>query len=378
MFQSSILSRRKLFINFSRSLSSSSILSSTPRSTSIGFIGLGAMGREMASNLLTKSFLPSSSSIQSKNASSPQASFVIHDVSESSMTEFFDRHAHLYPTGTIITAPTPASVSKQASTIITMLPDSEVVKEVYLHPETGILSGIQSSSTPSPTLCIDSTTLDRSVAIEVSTTLSNSAQVNMLDAPVSGGVIGAKQATLSFMCGGDEKAFKTAETILNKMGKKTIYCGKSGSGLSAKLANNLLLAISMIGVSESMLFGLKLGLSPQTLTSIINTSSGECWSSKVNNPVPGSIPLPTPADSNYRAGFKSKLMLKDLTITQSVADQNQLNLPFLTLSNRIYNKVCNDEELKDLDFSVVYQWLKIANENLNSNSNQSEEKDSNN
>lgn len=374
MFQRSIHSKRKLLTNFSRSLSSSSILSSASRSTSIGFIGLGAMGKEMASNLLTKSFPPSSTSIPSKTSSSPQSSFIIHDTSESSMTEFFERHAHLYPAGTIITAPTPASVSKQASTIITMLPDSEIVKEVYLNPETGILSGIQSISTPNPTLCIDSTTLDRSVAIEVSSTLSSSAQVNMLDAPVSGGVIGAKQATLSFMCGGDEKAFKLASNILDKMGKHSIYCGRSGSGLSAKLANNLLLAISMIGVSESMLFGLKLGLSPQTLTSIINSSSGQCWSSKVNHPVPAALSSPTPADSNYRAGFKSKLMLKDLKITKSVADEVQLNLPFLTLSNRIYDKVCNDEELKDLDFSVVYQWLKVANENWNSNQDHPEEK----
>ncbi|KAG0141338.1 hypothetical protein CROQUDRAFT_110535 [Cronartium quercuum f. sp. fusiforme G11] len=367
------LQTRRLFTTFRPIYNFSNPHLPSPRST-IGFIGLGAMGKEMAANLLSKTF-PTSES-QPNSSTTKARAFLIHDHCQQaslSMTEFYDRHAHLHSMGTIIPASTPASVARQASTVITMLPASAAVREVYLNPETGILAGLQSRSSSSSdydSLCVDCTTLDRADGIEVAAEVSQHSRASMLDAPVSGGVIGAREGTLSFMCGGDRAAFEAAEPFLSRMGRRSVYCGPSGAGLSAKIANNLLLAISMIGTAEAFLLGVKLGLAPELLAQIINTSTGRCWSSEVNNPAPGallkSVGKCTPADAEYRTGFKSSLMAKDLSLAITAASQNGLSLPLTTLSNRIYDKLGNDPEFGALDFSVIYKWLKIANEGLHS------------
>lgn len=241
-----------------------------------------------------------------------------------------------------------------------MLPSSAEVEEVYLHPDTGILTGIEDHAS-SPSLCIDSTTLDFACATTVSGKLYN-AGAEMLDAPVSGGVVGAKEATLTFMCGGVEATFDKAKPILKLMGKNSIYCGKSGSGLAAKLANNMLLATSMIATSEAMLLGQKLGLKPDLLARVINSSTGRCWSSEVNNPAPGAL-LPsksTPADRDWQGGFTSKLMAKDLGLAIRVASSDEsLNdrLPISKAVNEIYQSIASDSDFSSKDFSVVYRWL---------------------
>ena len=134
-----------------------------------------------------------------------------------------------------------------------------------------------------------------------------------VDAPVSGGTGGAKGATLTFMAGGDAKAFAAAKPVLEKMGKKIVHCGGAGAGQAAKICNNMILGISMIAVSEAFALAEKLGLSHQALFDVASTSSGQCWSLTTYCPVPGPVPT-SPANNDYRPGFASALMVKDLTL----------------------------------------------------------------
>jgi 3-hydroxyisobutyrate dehydrogenase len=210
-----------------------------------------------------------------------------------------------------------------------MLPSSPQVRTVYSEPA-GIIPALKSLPIPlaKETLCIDSTTLDvgvaRSVAREV-----NESGAKMVDAPVSGGmfirfgpeilsinhllagVTGAKAGTLSFLVGGDEHAFNLSKPILEQMGKRIIHCGNSGAGLGAKICNNLILGVEQIVVAEAMLLGQKLGLDPVILASVINSSTGSCWSSSVNNPVPCALPGQSPpCEKDYEGGFATALMWK--------------------------------------------------------------------
>jgi len=330
-----------------------------PRESAIGFIGLGAMGQEMASNLLTKFNSP------------PISSFVIHDHSPSSVSRFIERHASLGPGfGDVVTATTPAGVARLASTIVTMLPSSAEVEEVYLNPTSGILRGLQDHSSPSAssvgttatTLCIDSTTLDVTCASSVASQLKKEIPgAEMLDAPVSGGVVGAREGSLTFMCGGSEATFGQAQPVLRAMGKKMIYCGPSGSGLAAKLTNNMLLAVCMMATAEAMLLGQRLGLKADLLAQVINSSTGRCWSSEINNPAPGAL-LPTkttPADRGWEGGFASRLMAKDLGLALAAAEAHD-EVPLLPLSSHVkelFAALVADKAFANKDFSVIYQWL---------------------
>ncbi|MBW0535283.1 hypothetical protein O181_074998 [Austropuccinia psidii MF-1] len=326
-----------------KSFSTGFTLTNHSRKNSIGFIGLGAMGREMATNLITKTEMDT---------------FIIHDTCQSSITNFLQRNSNF--TSKIVKATSPASLARLSSTIITVLPSSDQVEEVYLNPQTGILNAIQNHS-ESSTLCIDSTTLNLNRAKAVSHKIHH-AGGTMLDAPVSGGVVGAREGRLTFMCGGQENTFAKAQTFLSKMGRKSIYCGESGSGLAAKLANNMLLAISMVGTAEAMILGQSLGLKPDLLATIINSSTGRCWSSEINNPAPGALmhTNSTPADRNWEGGFASKLMSKDLDLALQAANDSSITpqLPISQLVDQIYQIVGSDPKWDYKDFSVVYEWLR--------------------
>ncbi|CAH7688719.1 3-hydroxyisobutyrate dehydrogenase [Phakopsora pachyrhizi] len=324
------------------------------RDLSVGFIGLGAMGKEMASNLLTKL------------EPSPK-SFIIYDTFQKSLTNFMDKHHSIINSKKtkIVTATSPAAVARLSSRIITMLPTSKEVEEVYLNPEIGIISGtiglMNDKGPSSSTICIDSTTHDLNSAISVSKQLKLY-DVDILDAPVSGGVVGARNGTLTFMCGGDRSIYERSLDILDSMGKRSIYCGQAGTGLAAKISNNLLLAISMIGTAEAMILGQRLGLKPDLLSDIINSSTGRCWSSEFNNPAPGSTSVTTskpPSDRNYEPGFASRLMSKDLklAINSAKSVSSSSDLPLLKISSEMYEKIASDLELGNKDFSVVYDWL---------------------
>ena len=166
-------------------------------------------------------------------------------------------------------------------------------------------------------LIIDCSTIDVESAKQAHA-LAAKHGVGSVDAPVSGGTGGAKGATLTFMCGGDDKAFAAAKPVLENMGKKIVHCGGAGAGQAAKICNNMILGISMIAVGEAFALAEKLGLSHQALFDVASTSSGQCWALTSYCPVPGPVPT-SPANNDYKPGFASALMVKDLTLAQDAA-----------------------------------------------------------
>ncbi|GAA5866023.1 hypothetical protein JCM1840_003379 [Sporobolomyces johnsonii] len=328
------------------------------RSNTIGFIGLGAMGRGMAAQLLNKTF-EGTSGVYAYDPDKPRPAFVVYDAHPPAVSAFLTEHTRAYAGRDVLPASSPAGVARLASTVITMLPSSPQVDEVYLG-ENGLREALEGMSDErrQETLLVDCTTLDQGVAKEVAARMRELG-AEMVDAPVSGGVVGAEKGTLSFMVGGPEEAFKRAQPHLARMGSRYIHCGESGNGLAAKICNNLLLGISMAGTAEAMLLGKSLGLSPELLASILNTSTGKCWSSEINNPAPGATPMtPTPADRGYNGGFLSKLMSKDLNLAVSASREAGVPLPVGSLTSTLYHKLSAHDEYGSRDFSVVYEYLK--------------------
>ena len=221
-----------------------------------------------------------------------------------------------------------AETAKNSDVVITMLPSSPHVREVY----TG--TGQLIASVSQGTLLIDSSTIDPHTAREVAGEAAKR-KIVMLDAPVSGGTVGAEAGTLTFMVGGNANAFAFAKPILEKMGKNVVHCGAEGNGQVAKICNNMLLAISMIGVSEAMNLGASLGIDPKLLAGIINTSSGRCWSSDTYNPFPGVIEN-SAASRGYTGGFGVDLMLKDLGLAIDAAKQTKQPAIMGSLAHQIY------------------------------------------
>lgn len=179
-----------------------------------------------------------------------------------------------------------------------------------------------------------------------------------MDAPVSGGVKGAQDATLTFMVGApeDSKGFEVVKPLLETMGKRVISCGGAGTGAATKLCNNLALATQMIGICEAMNLGEALGVDPNTLASVMSTSTAKCWSSEVNNPHPD-VADGTPAAHDYKGGFGTKLMLKDLGLAVAAAEHEGVALPLGTTSKELY-RMASLRGLGDKDFGVMLQFLR--------------------
>src|SRR5207253_2922325 len=187
------------------------------------------------------------------------------------------------------------------------------------------------------TLIIDSSTIDVASA-RAAHELAADARMPSLDAPVSGGVGGAEAATLTFMCGGAKDAFDKAKPILEAMGRRVVHCGEAGAGQAAKICNNMMLGISMIGVCEAFTLAEKLGLSHQALFDVASTSSGQCWSLTTYCPVPGPVPT-SPANNEYKPGFAAALMLKDLRLSQEAAKAAGAATPLGKHAQEVYNAV---------------------------------------
>src|SRR5215469_10201016 len=166
----------------------------------------------------------------------------------------------------------------------------------------------------------------------------------------------AKGATLTFMCGGDDKAFAAAKPILEKMGKKIVHCGAAGAGQGVKICNNMILAISMIGVSEAFSLAEKLGLSHQAVFDVVSTSSGQCWALTSYCPVPGPVPT-SPANNDYRPGFATALMLKDLTLAQDAATTAGAATPLGKHAQEIY-KAFETTGNGGVDFSGIVRHVR--------------------
>jgi 3-hydroxyisobutyrate dehydrogenase len=197
---------------------------------------------------------------------------------------------------------------EDADVVITMLPGGEHVLSVWNDIAPHARQG---------TLFIDCSTIDVASARKAHA-LAASYGVATLDAPVSGGVGGAKAATLTFMVGGSKAAFAHGKPVLERMGKRIVHCGEAGNGQAAKICNNMILGASMIAVSEAFVLGEKLGLSHQALFDVASASSGQCWSLTSYCPVPGPVPA-SPANNGYKAGFAAALMLKDLKLAREAA-----------------------------------------------------------
>lgn len=286
----------------------------------IGFIGLGNMGAPMAHNLLKAG----------------------HQLS------VFDLNAvaveHLVGAGALpVDSPT-AIAQGNAELIITMLPAAPHVKSVYLGE-----SGLIVNSRPGVML-IDCSTIDPHSAREVAKAAAEHGNP-MLDAPVSGGTGGAAAGTLTFMVGGSDADFERAQPILAAMGKNIVHCGAAGNGQVAKVANNMLLGISMIGVAEAMALGVALGMDAKTLAGVINTSSGRCWSSDTYNPFPG-VQDNVPASRGYSGGFGSDLMLKDLGLATEAAKQVRQPVILGALAQQLYQSF-SAQGHGGLDFSAI-------------------------
>ena len=251
--------------------------------THIAFIGLGNMGGPMAGNLV--------------KAGHEVTAFDLVEASRQAAAEL----------GVRIAGSGREAVAA-AEIVVTMLPAGKHVLAVWAD----ILPAVKPG-----TLLIDSSTIDVESARKAHA-LAAEHGCPSLDAPVSGGTGGAKGATLTFMVGGTEEAFDRGEPILARMGRKIVHCGPAGNGQAAKICNNMILGISMIGVCEAFVLGEKLGLSHQALFDVASTSSGQCWSLTTYCPVPGPVST-SPANNGYKPGFASALMLKDLKLAQEAA-----------------------------------------------------------
>ena len=254
----------------------------------------------------------------------------------------------------VVGAGSAAEAVDGADVVVTMLPNNAVVTKTYLDAASGVLAVGRLKPNA---LLVDSSTVSPNVARMVSEAASKAGKV-FVDAPVSGGVNGAKQGTLTFMVGARTPAdFERAKTsVLQHMGKNIVACGGPGTGQVAKICNNLVLAISMVGVCEASNLGAKLGIDSKVLAGIFNTSTARCWSSDSYNPVPGVGPATVPSSNAYEGGFGSSLMLKDLGLAAEAARDVGAPIPLGAEAHAVYQLLVANG-LGKKDFSVVYKFL---------------------
>lgn len=297
--------------------------------TTIGFIGLGHMGNPMAGNLLKAGFQLS-----------------VFDVNREAMQPLVKAGAKACPSVEVLT--------KESDVVITSVQTGQQLTDVCLSK-----NGVFAHAKPN-LLYIDTSSID----IVTTMLLHEEAQkigIAMVDAPVSGGVLGAQEGTLTIMVGGKENGFKQAEPILKNMGKKIIHAGPPGRGQAAKICNNLLLGISMIGVCEAFTLAEKLGLEPKKFFEISSNSSGQCWSMTTYCPVPGILEN-APASHQYKPGFMAKMMLKDLRLGQHAAEAVDAIIPLGTVATELYELYVNQGN-GETDFSGIINL--IANRETN-------------
>jgi 3-hydroxyisobutyrate dehydrogenase len=290
----------------------------------IGFIGLGNMGAPMAANLVKA-----------------QHRIEGYDIVAAARNALAEAGGHVVA-GT-------REAAQAGDILITMLPAGPQVREVYRGP-----NGVFAHAKPGA-LLIDCSTIDvetaRAVAAEAATK-----GFQMIDAPVSGGTIGAAAGTLTFMVGGSAEAFARAKPFLEKMGRTIVHAGPSGAGQTAKICNNMILAASMIAVCEGFALAEKLGLPAQTLYDICSTATSQCWAMTGYCPVPGPVPA-APSNRGYAAGFTAANMLKDLRLAQQAAGSTGAATPLGAAAANLY-QLFVDAGGGPLDFSGIMRFLR--------------------
>ncbi|VVC28291.1 Hypothetical protein CINCED_3A001249 [Cinara cedri] len=244
------------------------------------------------------------------------------------------------------TVDTLREMAANVDAIVTMLPESDHVLSAY---ET-----LLKSSKPEQ-IFVDCSTISPESSKKVSD-MATRKGCKFLGAPVSGGVVGAENGTLTFMVGGDEAALKEASGLLSSMGSRWVYCGPAGSGLIAKICNNMILGMTMVAVAEAMNVAVKSGMEPNILASVINTSSGRCWASEINNPVPGAVEK-SPSNDDYQKGFKAALLLKDMRLGESLAKEVGATTLLTRETVELYEEI-SKKGWADRDFSIAYKYFK--------------------
>ena len=277
----------------------------------IAFIGLGNMGAPMAANLIKAG----------------------HDLTG------FDTMAK--PDGMVL-ADSAAAAAQGADVVITMLPNGAILRtvagEVYPTMKPGAVH-------------LDCSTVDVDSARFVAQA-AEEAGLSAIDAPVSGGIGGATNGTLTFMAGGPKAAFDTCKPLFDVMGQKAVHCGAAGNGQAAKICNNMILGVTMIATCEAFNLADRLGLDRQAMFDVVSTSSGSSWSMNAYCPAPGVGPT-SPADNDYKPGFAADLMLKDLTLAQAAASATDADTPLGEAARALYDRFVNREDGAGKDFSAM-------------------------
>eukprot|EP00039_Didymoeca_costata_P001357 m.51810 g.51810 ORF g.51810 m.51810 type:complete len:342 (+) comp10754_c0_seq2:84-1109(+) len=307
----------------------------------VGFVGVGNMGGPMAQNLIKGGH-----------------TLTVYDIDENHLNTLRSAGAEI--------ADSPSGVAKDADVVITMLPSSPHVIEVFTGGN-GLLGSLEPG-----TMCLDASTIDPAVSKSMSELVHGLGNGCVFaEAPVSGGVPGAQAGTLTFMVGAAQDTFNNFKPILENMGKNIVHCGDVGTGQAAKICNNMLLGIHMLGASEAMNLGIKLGIDPKLLAGILNTSSGKSWVTDIYNPCPGVVET-APASRGYDGGFGAALMkkayhivackslspisTKDLGLARDAALASGALTPLGSLTQDMYAELV-EEGYGEKDFSVMYKYL---------------------
>mmetsp|Transcript_14813 Transcript_14813/g.31373 ORF Transcript_14813/g.31373 Transcript_14813/m.31373 type:complete len:389 (+) Transcript_14813:138-1304(+) len=323
----------------------------------VAFVGLGNMGLQMALNV----------AIPKNKDGLPPMHLSVHDLNESNVSNFF-RHAEeerldelMGASGSLTAAADLSSVGESSPDfVITSLPTCEASEAVV----SGIVDSLPNENDDTNKKCIfiDTSTISPSISKKLHQLVTSvSPNHDYVDAPVSGGVKGATDATLTFMlgCESSSDTFSNVEPLLHRMGKGVIPCGGAGSGSAVKLCNNAALAAQMIGICEAMNLGDALGVDPTVLANTMNVSTAKCWSSEVNNPHPvAAKAIGSGASANgYEGGFGTALMLKDLNLAVDAGEEEGLALPVAGLSRDLY-RMADLHGHRHKDFGVMLEFLK--------------------
>ena len=278
----------------------------------IGFIGLGNMGAPMASNLAAAG----------------------HEITGFDIANT--------PPDRMAAAKSVTDAATDMDVVITMLPNGAILRSVA----DDVIPAMKQGAT-----LLDCSTVDVDSARAVADK-AQAAGLHAVDAPVSGGIGGAAAGTLTFMAGGSEDGFAAVSPLFDIMGQKAVHCGPSGNGQAAKICNNMILGVTMIGTCEAFALADKLGLDRQKMFDVVSTSSGYSWVMNAYCPAPGVGPQ-SPADNDYKPGFAAELMLKDLRLSQQAAESSDADTPMGARATELYTQFVEEEDGAGQDFSAM-------------------------
>ncbi|KAL4871281.1 hypothetical protein BDV12DRAFT_206809 [Aspergillus spectabilis] len=305
--------------------------------TTYGFIGLGQMGHGMAKNLRSK--IPSSDKLY------------IYDINAETVKRFKEEFGN---PENIIIASSLVEIGENSGAILTSVPRASHVEQVFLNPETGLLAANSRGSV----LYLELSTIDATVSRQIAEKVKEGGYGEFVDAPCSGGSMGAEKGILSFMVGSPDHLYPRILSILHHMGKEDsiFHCGSSGTGLKTKLLNNYLSSISTITTAETINMGIRAGLDAHKLNDVLNASSGMSFNTKVNNPVPGLTPG-NPASNGFKPGFAIEMCLRVLELAFKAGEELGVKMVLGGPALEAYRVTAGLERYKGLYAKVIYKWI---------------------